>query len=101
VKLADKLCALTPGDFPKTAMFANSGAEAVENAVKVARYYTKRPAIIAFENAFHGRTYMTMSLTSKIKPYKLGFAPFAPESAGCHMHTVIAVPSASVIPPAK
>jgi len=60
-------------------MFANSGAEAVENAVKVARYYTKRPAIIAFENAFHGRTLLTMSLTSKVMPYKLGFGPFAPE----------------------
>ena len=79
VKLAEKLCALTPGSFPKMAMFANSGAEAVENAVKIARYYTKRPAVIAFENAFHGRTLLAMSLTSKVMPYKLGFGPFAPE----------------------
>ena len=79
VKLAERLCMLTPGSFPKMAMFANSGAEAVENAVKIARYYTKRPAIIAFENGFHGRTLLTMSLTSKVMPYKLGFGPFAPE----------------------
>ena len=79
VKLAERLCILTPGSFPKMAMFANSGAEAVENAVKIARYYTKRPAIIAFENGFHGRTLLAMSLTSKVMPYKLGFGPFAPE----------------------
>ena len=79
IELAGKLNALVPGDFPKKTMFANSGAEAVENAVKVARYATKRPAVIAFENGFHGRTLMTMSLTSKIKPYKYGFGPFAPE----------------------
>ena len=79
MRLAEKLCALAPGNFEKMAMFANSGAEAVENAVKVARHYTKRPAVIAFENGFHGRTLLTMTLTSKIKPYKLGFGPFAPE----------------------
>ncbi|MEW5722609.1 MAG: aspartate aminotransferase family protein, partial [Thermodesulfobacteriota bacterium] len=79
VELADRLCGLTPGSFPKMALFANSGAEAVENAVKVARHYTKRPAVIAFEHAFHGRTLLGMSLTSKIKPYKFGFGPFAPE----------------------
>ena len=79
VSLAEKLCALTPGDFPKMALFANSGAEAVENAIKVARYFTNRPAVIAFENGFHGRTLLGMSLTSKVKPYKLGFGPFAPE----------------------
>lgn len=78
-ELASRLNALVPGDFPKMTMFANSGAEAVENAVKVARYATKRPAIIAFENGFHGRTLLTMSLTSKVKPYKFGFGPFAPE----------------------
>ena len=77
--LAMKLNAVTPGNFPKMTMFANSGAEAVENAVKIARYYTKRPAVIAFENAFHGRTLMGMTLTSKVKPYKWGFGPFAPE----------------------
>jgi len=79
MELAKRLCALTPGSFPKMAMFANSGAEAVENAVKVARHYSKRQAIIAFETAFHGRTLLALSMTSKIKPYKLGFGPFAPE----------------------
>ena len=79
VELAEKLNDLAPGSFPKMTMFANSGAEAVENAVKIARYATKRDGIICFENAFHGRTLLTMSLTSKIKPYKLGFGPFASE----------------------
>jgi len=79
VELAARLNELAPGDFPKMTMFANSGAEAVENAIKVVRYAKQRPAIICFENAFHGRTYMAMSLTSKIKPYKFGFGPFAPE----------------------
>lgn len=76
VKLAEKLCGLVPGSFPKMAMFANSGAEAVENAVKVARHYTKRSAVITFANAFHGRTYLAMTLTSKVSPYKFGFGPF-------------------------
>jgi 4-aminobutyrate aminotransferase/(S)-3-amino-2-methylpropionate transaminase len=79
VKLAQKLCAITPGDFPKTAIFVNSGAEAVENVVKIARYHTKKTGIIAFENAFHGRTQLAMTLTSKVKPYKFGFGPYAPE----------------------
>jgi 4-aminobutyrate aminotransferase / (S)-3-amino-2-methylpropionate transaminase / 5-aminovalerate transaminase len=79
IELARQLNTRVPGDFPKKTLFANSGAEAVENAVKVARYATKRPAVIAFENGFHGRTLMTMTLTSKIKPYKYGFGPFAPE----------------------
>jgi 4-aminobutyrate aminotransferase/(S)-3-amino-2-methylpropionate transaminase len=79
VELADRLCGLTPGAFPKKALFLNSGAEAVENAIKIARYHTKRPAVIAFENGFHGRTLLTMTLTSKVNPYKLGFGPFAPE----------------------
>lgn len=79
VELAEKLCELTPGSFSKMAMFANSGAEAVENAIKVARHYTKKQGIIAFEHAFHGRTLLTMTLTSKVMPYKLGFGPFAPE----------------------
>jgi 4-aminobutyrate aminotransferase/(S)-3-amino-2-methylpropionate transaminase len=77
--LAERLNALTPGDFPKKTFFLNSGAEAVENAVKIARYWTRRPAVVAFENAYHGRTYMAMSLTSQIKPYKWGFGPFCPE----------------------
>ena len=79
VALAEKMNALMPGSSPKKTMFANSGAEAVENAVKIARHATKRTGIIAFEAAFHGRTFMTMSLTSKVKPYKYGFGPFAPE----------------------
>jgi 4-aminobutyrate aminotransferase/(S)-3-amino-2-methylpropionate transaminase len=79
IKLAEKLCAATPGQFPKKAIFVNSGAEAVENVVKIARYYTKRPAVIVFENAYHGRTLLTMTMTSKVKPYKFGFGPFAPE----------------------
>ncbi len=79
VDLAEKLNVLVPGDFDKMTMFANSGAEAVENAVKTARYATGRAAVVCFENAFHGRTLLGMSLTSKIKPYKYKFGPFAPE----------------------
>jgi 4-aminobutyrate aminotransferase/(S)-3-amino-2-methylpropionate transaminase len=77
VALAEKLNALAPGKFPKKTFLINSGAEAVENAIKIARAYTKRPAVICFEDAFHGRTLLTMSLTSKTHPYKAGFAPFA------------------------
>lgn len=76
VRLAEKLSLLVPGEFPKMAIFANSGAEAVENAVKVARHYTKRHSVITFANAFHGRTYLAMTLTSKVMPYKAGFGPF-------------------------
>ena len=79
IELAEKLCKITPGVFAKKAVFLNSGSEAVENAVKIARYYTKRPAIVVFENAYHGRTQLTMTMTSKVKPYKFGFGPFAPE----------------------
>ncbi len=79
VELAEKLNDLAPGDFEKMTMFINSGAEAVENAIKTARYATGRAAVVCFENAFHGRTLLTMSLTSKIKPYKYNFGPFAPE----------------------
>jgi 4-aminobutyrate aminotransferase/(S)-3-amino-2-methylpropionate transaminase len=79
VDLAARLNELSPGAFHKKTLFANSGAEAVENAIKIARHATKRPAVIALQNAFHGRTLLTMSLTSKVKPYKLGFGPFAPE----------------------
>ncbi len=79
VELAEKLNDLVPGSFEKQTMFANSGAEAVENAVKAVRYATNRPAIITFENAFHGRTLLTMTMTSKLKPYKFNFGPFAPE----------------------
>ncbi len=79
ITLAKELNDLVPGSFPKKTMFVNSGAEGVENAIKIARYYTKRPGILCFENAFHGRTGLTMSLTSKVKNYKFGFGPFMPE----------------------
>jgi 4-aminobutyrate aminotransferase/(S)-3-amino-2-methylpropionate transaminase len=76
ITLAERLNALTPGKFAKKTIFVNTGAEATENAVKIARFYTKRPAIISFEDAFHGRTYMAMAMTSKTHPYKAGFEPF-------------------------
>jgi len=79
INLAEKLVAITPGNHEKKAMFVNSGAEAVENAVKIARAATGRQGIISFESGYHGRTLLTMSLTSKVKPYKYGFGPFAPE----------------------
>lgn len=79
ITLAERLNELTPGDCKKKTMFANSGAEAVENAVKIARKATGRSAIVSFERAYHGRTLLTMSLTSKVKPYKHGFGPFASE----------------------
>src|SRR5438034_6900266 len=76
IRLAERMNEVTPGKFAKKTLFLNSGAEAIENAVKIARAYAKRPAIIAFEDAFHGRTMMTLALTSKTHPYKAGFAPF-------------------------
>ena len=79
VRVAERLNALTPGSFPKKTLLVNSGAEAVENAVKIARCYTHRPAVICFEDAFHGRTLLTMAMTSKTNPYKTGFGPFASE----------------------
>src|SRR6266566_2222308 len=79
IELAERLVKLTPGEFPKKAIFFNSGAEAVENAVKIARWATGRPAVIVFDNAYHGRTLMTMTMTSKVKPYKYRFGPYAPE----------------------
>jgi 4-aminobutyrate aminotransferase/(S)-3-amino-2-methylpropionate transaminase len=79
VALAEKLNALTPGDREKKTMFANSGAEAIENAVKIARTATGRDAVVVFDHAFHGRTLLAMSLTAKVMPYKQGFGPFAPE----------------------
>jgi 4-aminobutyrate aminotransferase/(S)-3-amino-2-methylpropionate transaminase len=79
IELAEKLNALVPGDFEKRSFFINSGAEAVENSIKIARSFTGRPAVLAFENAFHGRTLMAMTLTSKANPYKKSFGPFAPE----------------------
>jgi 4-aminobutyrate aminotransferase/(S)-3-amino-2-methylpropionate transaminase len=79
LNLAEKLVQITPGSHDKKVALFNSGAEAVENAVKIARKYTGRQAVICFENAFHGRTLLALSLTSKVKPYKDGFAPYAPE----------------------
>jgi 4-aminobutyrate aminotransferase/(S)-3-amino-2-methylpropionate transaminase len=77
VRLAERLNALAPGPSEKRTFFVNSGAEAVENAVKIARAYTSRPGVISFSDGFHGRTYMAMALTSKEHPYKKGFGPFA------------------------
>jgi 4-aminobutyrate aminotransferase/(S)-3-amino-2-methylpropionate transaminase len=79
VEVAETLNRLTPGDHTKKTMLANSGAEAVENAVKIARYATGRSAIVCFTNAFHGRTLVGMTLTAKDMPYKKGFGPYAPE----------------------
>ena len=79
IALAERVVNITPGDFEKKALFLNSGAEAVENAVKIARYATGRPAIITFDNGYHGRTLMTMTMTAKVKPYKYRFGPYAPE----------------------
>ena len=76
IALAERLNAVVPGDFAKKTVFLNSGAEAVENAVKIARYFTKRSGVIAFSGGFHGRTNMTMALTGKVMPYKRGFGPF-------------------------
>jgi 4-aminobutyrate aminotransferase/(S)-3-amino-2-methylpropionate transaminase len=80
VGLAERLLALTPISGEKRAGFFNSGAEAIENSIKFARAYTRRPAVIAFEGAFHGRTLLALSLTSKTHPYKAGLGPFAPET---------------------
>jgi len=79
IELAERLCRLAPGREAKKACFLNSGAEAVESAIKIARKATGRRAVICFEGAFHGRTLMALSLTSKVRPYKEGMGPFAPE----------------------
>ena len=79
IEVCEKLNAMTPGTFKKKSLLVNSGAEAVENAVKIARHYTKRQAIVVFEHSYHGRTNLTMALTAKNMPYKEGFGPFAPE----------------------
>ncbi|MFO1039522.1 MAG: 4-aminobutyrate--2-oxoglutarate transaminase [Geminicoccaceae bacterium] len=79
VRLAERLNALVPGDFPKKTLFVTTGAEAVENAVKIARAHTKRPGIVSFSGGFHGRTMMGMALTGKVVPYKKGFGPFPAE----------------------
>lgn len=79
IELAERLASLAPGNHEKKVLLQNSGAEAVENAVKIARKYTKRQGIISFSRGFHGRTLMTMTMTSKVKPYKFEYGPFAPE----------------------
>lgn len=78
IELAQKLAAITPGSFAKKTLLLSSGAEAVENAVKLARKYTNRPGIVSFTRGFHGRTLLGMSLTSKVKPYKFQMGPYAP-----------------------
>ncbi len=80
VELAERLNALAPGNFAKKSLFLSTGAEAVENAIKIARAYTKRPGVIAFTGGYHGRTNMTLGLTGKVAPYKLGFGPFPGET---------------------
>ena len=79
VELAERLNDLVPGDLERRTFFVNSGAEAIENAVKIARSVTGRQAVVAFDHAFHGRTLLTMSLTAKAMPYKSGFGPLASE----------------------
>ncbi|TFD21133.1 4-aminobutyrate--2-oxoglutarate transaminase [Cryobacterium sp. TMS1-13-1] len=79
IEVAEALNRLTPGDHEKRSVLFNSGAEAVENAVKIARHFTGRQAVVAFDHAYHGRTNLTMGLTAKNQPYKNGFGPFAPE----------------------
>ncbi|MDI5965301.1 4-aminobutyrate--2-oxoglutarate transaminase [Streptomyces sp. SL13] len=79
VEVAERLAELTPGDHPKKSALFNSGAEAVENAVKIARAHTRRTAVVVFDHGYHGRTNLTMALTAKNMPYKQGFGPFAPE----------------------
>lgn len=79
IEVAEALNRLTPGDHEKRSVLFNSGAESVENAVKIARNFTRKQAIVAFDHAYHGRTNLTMGMTSKNQPYKNGFGPFAPE----------------------
>ena len=79
IRLGERLNALVPGDFEKRTIFVTTGAEAVENAVKIARFATGRPAVVAFGGAFHGRTFMGMTLTGKVQPYKAGFGPMMPD----------------------
>jgi 4-aminobutyrate aminotransferase/(S)-3-amino-2-methylpropionate transaminase len=79
VELAERLNALAPGSFDKKTMFLSTGAEAIENAVKIARAYTRRPGLVAFDGGYHGRTLLTLGLTGKVAPYKTGFGPFPGE----------------------
>ncbi|KJX75664.1 4-aminobutyrate--2-oxoglutarate transaminase [Mycobacterium lepromatosis] len=79
IAVTEQLNRITPGSGEKRSVLFNSGAEAVENSIKVARSYTRKPAVVAFDHAYHGRTNLTMALTAKSMPYKSGFGPFAPE----------------------
>ncbi|HEY9288879.1 MAG TPA: 4-aminobutyrate--2-oxoglutarate transaminase [Candidatus Dormibacteraeota bacterium] len=79
IRLARRLCEITPGRFSKKALLINSGAEAIENAIKIVRQATGRPAVISFHNSFHGRTLMSMTVTGKVAPYRQNFGPWAPE----------------------
>jgi 4-aminobutyrate aminotransferase / (S)-3-amino-2-methylpropionate transaminase / 5-aminovalerate transaminase len=79
LRLAERLCGLLPGDFAKKAIFLSTGAEAIENAIKIARAHTGRPAVISFRGGFHGRTLLALTLTGEVQPYKQNFGPYAPE----------------------
>ncbi len=92
LELAELLNSLTPGDFAKKTLLSCSGSEAVENAISVAKYYTKRPAVICFEGAYHGRTALTLSLTSKYGLFKKGFGTFAPDIYRFHSPNVYRTP---------
>ena len=93
IEFAELLNSLTPGDFPKKTLLACSGSEAVENAISTAKYFTKRPAIICFEGAYHGRTMLTLSLTSKYGLFKRGFGNFAPDIYRFHSPNVYRRPA--------
>src|SRR5207247_2731382 len=95
VTLAERLCELVPVRKPAKAAFFNAGTEAIENAIKFARTYTKRPAVVAFEGGFHGRTLLALSLTSKTHPYKAGLGPFPPAVYR------VPFPTDSPVPPAQ
>jgi 4-aminobutyrate aminotransferase/(S)-3-amino-2-methylpropionate transaminase len=97
IELAKRLTQIVPGDFSKKTMLSNSGAEAVENAVKIARFATGRPNTIAFHNAFHGRTLAGMALTGKDKPYKEGFGPFPPQIVHAEFPYAYRCPVASCV----
>jgi 4-aminobutyrate aminotransferase len=79
IELAERINAVAPGDFDKKSLFFSSGGEAIENAIKIARYYTRKPAIITFTNGYHGRSYMGMGLSGRMSPFKQGFRPFPTE----------------------
>jgi 4-aminobutyrate aminotransferase/(S)-3-amino-2-methylpropionate transaminase len=92
IQLAEMLNSMAPGDFPKKTLFANSGSEAVENAVNLAKYYTGRPAVLVFEGAYHGRTTMALSLTSKYNLFKKGFGSMASDVYRLHAPNIYRIP---------